>query len=364
MFRLRIVLVACLSFVLAGCVSSMLARKVVAPPNKSGIKAMFADSPIVRSAPSAFSQTGKLRSGPPPADIAFAIIEPGDYGFEYDLEISHAPGRGPRIERLHAGWRPAGEVPRRTARPKGTLLFLHGYLQDKRFVTPWAVRLAQEDFRCVLLDLRGHGDSTGKHISFGAFEAADVSAMLDELARLGWDVSRVGLFGVSYGASVALLAAGRDTRVQAVVALEPFSSAETAVPELMRAAFASQARGISDAQFAAAHHKQARLAGFDWADADVPAALARTRAPVLFFHGERDTWLSPEHSRVLMEHAPAGSVLRLLPDDTHITLPLQIEQLGREVTAWFERVMTADRGDPAAKGVASSNAIHTPSNLH
>lgn len=340
MRRLRIPFVALVSLALAGCVSSMLARQVVAPPNQSGVKAMFADSQIVKNAPSAFSRVGKVRSGPPAADLAFAIIEPGDYGFEYDLGISQVPGGGPRIERLKASWRPARDVVR-TARPsKGTLLFLHGYMQDKRFTTPWAIRLAQDGYRCVLLDLRGHGDSSGEHISFGAFEAGDVSAVLDELGRHGWDVSRVGLFGISYGASVALLAAGRDSRVVAVVAFEPFASAETAVPELMRAAFAARARGISDAQFAAAHRKEARLAGFDWVDADIPAALARTTAPVLFFHGERDTWLSPEHSRALMRHAPKGSALRLMPDDTHVTLPLRISAFEREVAGWFDEAFT------------------------
>ena len=344
MARLRILLLAAVSLALAGCVSSMLARRVVTPPNKSGARAMFADSKIVKSAPSAFTQVGKVRVGPPAADIAFAIIEPGDYGFEYELEISRAAGREPRIERLSAGWRPAREATPLAAPlaapPRGTLLFLHGYLQDKRFVTPWAIRLAQEGYRCVLLDLRGHGDSTGQHISFGAFEAADVSAVLDELGRLGWEVSRVGLFGVSYGASIALLTAGRDARVKSVVAFEPFASAETAVPELMRAAFASQARGITDAQFAAAHRKQARLAGFDWSDADIPKSLARARAPVLFLHGEADTWLSPEHSRALMQYAPEGSVLRLVPGDNHVTLPMQIAAFEREVIGWFGATFT------------------------
>lgn len=335
MRRFRIAFVAFVPLALAGCVSSMLARQVVTPPNQAGAKAMFSDSQIVKNAPTAFSQVGKVRSGPPVADIAFAVIEPGDFAFEYDLAISQEPGRGPRVDGLKASWRTASEVVRTTRPPRGTLLFLHGYMQDKRFTTPWAIRLAQEGYRCVLLDLRGHGDSSGEHISFGAFEAADVSTVLDELGRLGWDVSRVGLLGISYGASVALLAAGRDARVVAVVAFEPFASAETAVPELMRAAFAARARGISDAQFAAAHRKQARVAGFDWADADIPAALARTRAPVLFLHGERDTWLSPEHSRRLMRHAPAGSVLKLLPEDTHVTLPLRIETYGREVADWF-----------------------------
>jgi pimeloyl-ACP methyl ester carboxylesterase len=333
-------LVLCCAMLAAGCVSTMLARKVVAPPNKSGAKAMFADSSLVVRAPTAFAETWKVRAPDPPADITVASIEPGDYDFQYEARIDYAAGRAPRIERVTGSWLTAGEAKLREAPAKGTLLFLHGYLQDKRFLTPWAIRLAEEGYRCLVVDLRGHGESTGRHITFGAFEAADLSAVIDDLGRRGWDVSRVGLFGVSYGASVALLTAGRDPRVRAVVAFEPFSSAEIAVPELMRAAFAAQARGLSDQQFAEAHVKQARIAGFDWSQADIPAALAKTRATVLFLHGEADRWLSPEHSRTLARLAPAGSKLLLSPNDNHVTLPLQLPALEREVIGWFEKAFT------------------------
>jgi pimeloyl-ACP methyl ester carboxylesterase len=333
-------LVLCCALLAAGCVSSMLARKVVTAPNKSGAKALFSESPLVTHAPDAFSAVWKIRAPDPPADITVASIEPGDYGFQYDVQISYAAGHLPRIDQLRGYWLPAGQARLREAPAKGTLLLLHGYLQDKRFLTPWAIRLAEQGYRCLVVDLRGHGESTGRHISFGAFEAADLSAVIDDLGRRGWDVSRVGLFGVSYGASVALLTAGRDPRVRAVVAFEPFSSAATAVPELMRGAFASQARGLTDRQFAAAHVKQARIAGFDWAQADIPAALAKTNAPILFLHGEADRWLSPEHSRALAKVAPAGSKLLLAPDDNHVTLPLQLARFEREVIGWFDQAFT------------------------
>lgn len=340
MSRLRILAAACAVVLLAGCVSSLLARKVVAPPNQSGIQALFEDSVIIRNAPRAFTDVWKVRTGPPSADIVVASIEPGDYGFDYDLKLSYPEGRGPKIDHFSAFWRSAKEAAPRAGAAKGTLILLHGYLQDKRFVTPWALRLAQAGYRCALVDLRGHGDSTGRHISFGVFESADVSAVIDDLARKGWDVSRVGLFGVSYGASVALLTAGRDARVKSVVAFEPFSSAEKAVPELMRSAFAAEARGITDQQFAVAHRKEAALAGFAWADADIFAALHRTRAPVLFLHGEADTWLSPDHSRALFAQAPAGSRLELVPRDNHVTLPLQIAPFAAEVIGWFDAAFT------------------------
>ena len=108
------------------------------------------------------------------------------------------------------------------------------------------------------------------------------------------------------------------------------------MPELMRAVFAREAGGISDRQFATAHLKQARIAGFDWKDADIPAALKRAQAPVLFLHGEADLWLSPDHSRELFKYAPPGSELKLVPRDNHVSLPLQIQPFEQAVLGWFD----------------------------
>jgi len=335
----RLFLAALGVFTLSGCVASILAHKVVAAPNKSGIKPLFSDLDILKHAPDAFAETWLVPISKPRADIAVASIEPGDYAFRYDLQVTDANGRLPDISHFNAFWRTAKEV-RRYPISKGTVILLHGFLQNRNSVTPWAVRLAQAGYRCAVLDLRGQGTSTGKHISFGAFEARDVSAVIDDLGRRGWDVSRVGLLGMSYGASVALLTAGRDERIKTVVAFEPFASAERAVPELMRAVFAQEAAGITDRQFAAAHVKQASIAGFEWKDADIPAALQRTRAPVLFLHGEADVWLSPDHSRTLFKYAPPGSKLEIVPNANHVTLPLQIAPFESEVIGWLDAGLT------------------------
>lgn len=334
--RWRRVLAALLGALpLTACVSSTLAHKIVAPPNKSGIRPLFADSELIRHAPEAFVAQWMVDVPHPPARISVASIEPGDYGFEYQLELEYAAGKNPTIRTLNARWRQAGQVTH-SAPPRGTIVLLHGFLQNKNYVVPWAIRLAQAGYRCAVVDLRAHGFSTGKHISFGAFESHDISLVIDDLGRRGWDVSRVGLFGVSYGASVALLTAGNDPRVRSVVAFEPFASAEKAIPELMRSAFAHEAAGISDRQFAQAYIKEAKIARFDWADADIPKALSRTRAPVLFLHGEADLWLSPDHSRALLKSAPPGSRLILAPRDDHVSLPLQIEPFEKDVLAWFD----------------------------
>jgi pimeloyl-ACP methyl ester carboxylesterase len=321
---------------LAGCVPSMLARQLAAPPNKSGLKALFADSPIVQHGPVAYRESWTVEVANPPAKIAVSSIEPGDYGFVYDLAMDYPEGKVPHIVSFNAWWRNAAEATAERTPSRGTVILLHGYLQSRAFLAPWAVALAEQGFRCVVVDLRGHGESTGLHVGFGAFEARDISLVIDDLDRRGWDVSRVGLFGISYGASVAMLTAGGDPRISTIVALQPFASADRAIPELMRAAFPQRARGISDTQFAAAHAKLATLAGYDWPAADVPAALARTRAPILFVHGEADTWLSPAHSRELVAIAPPGSELSIVPRENHVTLPLQLTPLLPRVREWFD----------------------------
>ena len=188
---IRSLTLAGFSLLLGGCVSSMLAHKVVAPPNKSGIKPLFADWDVLKHAPEAFTDSWVVNAGPPPAQIAVASIEPGDYGLVYELKLEYPEGKDPRIAFFNAHWKPANEVARGSTPSRGTVLLLHGYLQNKNYVTPWAVRLAQAGFRCLVVDLRGHGASTGEHISFGAFESHDLSLVLDDLQRRGWDVSRV-----------------------------------------------------------------------------------------------------------------------------------------------------------------------------
>ena len=111
---------------LGGCVSSILAQKIVAPPNKSGVKPLFGDWAVLEHSPDAFAETWTVDVGPPKAKIAVASIEPGDYGYVYDLKMSYPEGKDPSIDFFHAYWRPAAQVRRVPAQ----YLWIH-----KRFKT-------------------------------------------------------------------------------------------------------------------------------------------------------------------------------------------------------------------------------------
>ncbi|MFD5283625.1 CocE/NonD family hydrolase [Streptomyces rubrogriseus] len=103
------------------------------------------------------------------------------------------------------------------------VLLAHGFGGSKDDVREQAEDLARDGYAVLTWSARGFGKSTGR-IGLNApdGEVADVSRLIDWLAeqpqvRLDKDGDpRVGIAGGSYGGAVALLAAGHDTRVDAV----------------------------------------------------------------------------------------------------------------------------------------------------
>jgi pimeloyl-ACP methyl ester carboxylesterase len=336
---LRAAILALLSLVLSGCASTLLAKRIVQAPNRGGVPAMTRDPKMVEFLTKTFAQTLRIPVGPPAAELAVAVVDPGDYQLKHQLDVKRNPD-GSGSMNYKTDWKlRSADAP--AMKPKATIVLLHGIMTAKEYMIHWALYLAQQGFRTVLVDLRGHGRSTGEQITYGAIEAKDLKQVMDELQRRGLAGESVGVLGVSYGAAVGLEWAALDPRVGTVVALEPFSNPQQAIIEFSRGFYGKQAKGISDTQFSSAEAKAARLAGFSWEDADVLRSAERLHAQVLFFHGKEDTWIPPIHSEKLMAVAPAGSRLVLLPEDNHLTLAVRLDPIATEVTAWFDAHLAA-----------------------
>jgi len=106
----------------------------------------------------------------------------------------------------------------RTGAP--AIVLLHGYPAEKADLLPIAAALAPR-FTVLLLDLRYFGHSGGRATTLGLRERRDLSRAIDFLAARG--SGEVGVFGLSLGGAVALLAAAEDPRIRAVAAYAPFA---------------------------------------------------------------------------------------------------------------------------------------------
>jgi len=105
------------------------------------------------------------------------------------------------------------------------VIVAHGYKDnrsDLRPVLPLADTLSKTGISVILFDFRAEGDSPGKVVSVGEYEVRDLLGAVD-YAHLH-DYTKVGIIGYSMGASTAILAAGKDTAITAVIADSPFAN--------------------------------------------------------------------------------------------------------------------------------------------
>jgi pimeloyl-ACP methyl ester carboxylesterase len=213
---------------------------------------------------------------------------------------------------------------------RATVLVLHGIRDRKESMRPWGAMIAHAGYRAVLVDLRGHGRSTGDVLTYGVVDAADLSQLLDALVAHGRAAGPVGVMGHSYGAATAIEWAGRDARVAGVVAVAPFASLRDVVPGYTIAPF-------SPAFLARVVDRAGVMGGFDPAAASPLDAIARTRAPVLLVHGRGDGRIPPSHSERIHAAAPDHSELVLVDGAGHDDVTgAPGARLAERAPAWLE----------------------------
>jgi pimeloyl-ACP methyl ester carboxylesterase len=329
------------SLVTSGCVSSILANKIIRAPNQQKLPEPLKNATALQAGLDRdyYSLATKIAVSPHPAQLAVAVLEPRDYKFVHELKDgkpgTHADTTILEFHMAVAGPDKFGPL----LPPKGTIVLLHGVMMTKESMLHWGFFLAQKGYRIVLVDLRGHGRSTGDIITYGAWETADLSQVLDDLTRRGIVTGRVGVLGLSYGGAIAIDWAAHEPRIATLVALAPFSEAREAIDEFGHAVMPGVMKFVSTESMTNAFALATQRGGFTWEQADVLAAARQLHMPILLIHGKNDTWIPLRHSERIKAAAPAGSRLLIGPGD-HLTLSLRLDPIAEPVAAWFDKALT------------------------
>ncbi|MEU8553451.1 CocE/NonD family hydrolase [Streptomyces anthocyanicus] len=264
--------------------------------------------------------------------------------------------------RLDTSYFTAGSGGRRPA-----VLLAHGFGGSKDDVREQAEDLARDGYAVLTWSARGFGKSTGK-IGLNApdGEVADVSRLIDWLARqpqvrLDKDGDpRVGVAGGSYGGAVALLAAGHDTRVDAVApAITYWNLADALFPngvfkKLWAGIFVNSGGGCDRFEADLCRMYQ-RVAESGTPDAEAvklleersPQAVGeRIKVPTLLMQGQTDS-LFP-----LGQADAAAKAIRAngAPVDVdwiaggHDGGDLETDRVQARIDDWFDRYLNDDEG--------------------
>jgi len=203
-------------------------------------------------------------------------------------------------------------------RPRGTVLVIHGLCDSKVTYLRLARMIADKGFDVILPDLRAHGRSTGKYVTYGALEKQDLKRVVDELLKEGLVPGPVYAFGQSMGAAVAIQYAAIEPSVKGVMAIAPSRDLRTTCRRLIN----NIAPFMSNEDFEKVLARAGEIAGFDPNDGSSVDAIAKLQCPVLLVHGKLDVAVPYTDSEVLYAAANDPKELQLDPLAGHIGMPI------------------------------------------
>jgi alpha-beta hydrolase superfamily lysophospholipase len=269
-----------------------------------------------------------------PAGLAWIFLHPprrlhranplSAFGFGYE-RVRFRAADGVRLR----GWfvpAPAGQPAR------GIVVICHGYYGNRETMLPYLGFLHRAGYAAFLFDFRAHGWSGGRMAGFGTRELYDLLAAVD------WVKEReetknlpLAVLGESMGASISLLVAAQDERIQAVVADSPYARFDAAVDGRLRLALGPAASLVSPQTKRVGEF----LLGVRCEEIAPVESIARIAPrPVFLIHGLDDRLLPPENSRRIHEAASGNTTLWEVPGARHVrSVFVAGEEYARRVVA-------------------------------
>ena len=248
-----------------------------------------------------------------------ALVEPNqnDVGLppdDLDVEIVKIP----RINSTPiAGWYITGD------RNSAGILLLHGIRSNRKQMVERARFLNNSGYSVLLIDMQGHGETAGKHITFGYRESIDVHRALEYLRSRISD-RPIGVIGVSLGGAATLLGT-TPVEANAVVLESVYSSIEQAVQNRLEIRFGEFGRLFAPLLL---WQIKPRL-DISLESLSPVAAIPKLTSPVLIISGTEDKRTSPKESKELFSNALKPKSLWMVEgakhQDLHLFNPGQYE---------------------------------------
>ncbi len=331
-FRFNIPLLLAFAMLGAGC-SSFIARRIAQAPN-SYPTWLAPDARVTLDFGSGFLTNFPAHYvdvGPPDARLRYRIVDPADYHLK--ISSSNWMEHGTSQFTFSFDADVPGASNHWTGAPRGTVVLLHGWGVAQFAMAPWALRLAEDGWRCVLVDLRGHGKSTGDRVYFGTREVHDMEQLLDRLQRDGQLVGPVAAVGESYGGALGLRWEGQDSRVRSVVAIAPYAELSNAIVNI-RSDYAGWLPGFL---VRSGIKKLPEVLNVSQSELDMTSVLATNPVPALLFAGTDDQVAPVREVEKLNRLVSPGSEFVVVPGATHEALTYFFDDLTPPIIAWLDK---------------------------
>lgn len=164
-----------------------------------------------------------------------------------------------------------------------------------------AVFFHRMGYNCLIVDHRAHGKSEGDYVGFGILDRFDMKAWIDCMEKRFEGNAEIVLYGVSMGATIAVMTAGLTSlspSVKAVVADCAFTSPYDVFAHILKRDYHLPPFPIMNINDMMCRRK----AGYGFRDYSTLDAVQATGVPILFIHGKDDdfvpVWMSEKNYKM------------------------------------------------------------------
>lgn len=196
-----------------------------------------------------------------------------------------------QVEKLcitNNGTKLAGFFIKSKTQSKKLAIVIHGYYSSHIDLTPQVKIFADNGFNVFCPDLRGHGKSEGNVVGMAYLDHFDMLKWIELLInKLGKDVQIV-ISGWSMGAATACMLSGRKlpSNVKGIISDSSYTSAYSEFEFLLKQ------RHLPYRLVMWLANMGAKMFGrYDFKDASPLLCVAKSTLPILFIHGNKDSFV-------------------------------------------------------------------------
>lgn len=188
------------------------------------------------------------------------------------------------------------------------VILVHGFNTDRYALLEQARIFDELGFNLLMIDQRGWGNSKGEYTTFGFKESLDILSWIKLLIDTDENV-RIGLYGVSMGASAVMMTLGYKLPKNVIFGIE--DCGYTSLVDVLKNKFGT--KFLNPAIDLKVKHEF----GFNMSEINCVESMKRNLLPTLFIHGTSDEVLPYDMCMRLYDACAGFKQLSLIDGSGH-----------------------------------------------
>lgn len=199
-----------------------------------------------------------------------------------------------------------------------TAIVVHGYSSNAKEMSSYGKFYYETlGYNILMADNRGHGQSEGDYIGFGWPDRIDYLKWIDYIIENVGSDSQIIMHGVSMGGSTVLMTSGEElpTNVKAIISDCAYTSVKDELSYQMKRMYDLPSFPLVESTSLLTKIKN----GYFFEEASALKQVAKSKTPILFIHGDKDTFVPYEMVYKLYDACSSEKDIFIVPNADHAT---------------------------------------------